>query len=153
MAKKITLNSKLNIKKFKELAAEWYNVCGNAVKFEKAARLELIKSITEAKKVSDLKNVAEAYLDAVFLKADAVSKYDIITMQTVVDISGAQLSTPKTGHYYKWRWKYDSIWRVVYISEDMDKNQYLNYVGGSVPLSMHHLNINDYEYIEIFMPD
>lgn len=151
MPKKIP-GSKLDIEKFKRFVTVSRDIFISAFKYENMARDEFMAAIPKAKKRSDLKALAEAYLDAMSAREKAQAKVDAAALQASRDLCCAELPPLKAGSYYKWRWVHEKAWNIVMVSEDADKNKYLNYIGVATPLSMHDMNLKEYEYIEIHLP-
>lgn len=57
----------------------------------------------------------------------------------------------KTGSHYWWRQKHERIWRVCYIGNDTDDNQWIHPIG-SPPMKIADMDLSCFEWQEINLP-
>lgn len=58
-----------------------------------------------------------------------------------------------TGKFYWFRQKYERIWRVGYVGEDPDENQYLYITGLNEPWEVSKMDLEYFTFIEIEKPN
>ena len=57
-----------------------------------------------------------------------------------------------SGEHYWFQWKVENLWRVCYIGEDPDENQYLHHMIGGEPWLVSNMNLSCFEFIKINQP-
>lgn len=144
--------SNLNISAILREARELQVRLDTSRTYEKQAYGEFFAAVRGSEHPSDLKDLAEAYLDSMDARRLSQTLIDDKMMELAVDGLHASRKSFVAGKYYRLRWKYEDNWTVVYVSEDAEGNGYLNYVGVPTPLAVSNMDLNDYEYMEVHMP-
>lgn len=59
----------------------------------------------------------------------------------------------ETGKFYWFRHDVENVWRVGYVFQDSDENQWLSVIGISEAWCVSEMNINVFDWVEIEQPE